>query len=483
METNNSVNPQISNSCQNKANIISIDSFLSINNIRIPEYQRPYKWEEKNVFQLINDVFNHKEKSYYRLGTIVINPTKVKENGEEKTYLDIVDGQQRYTTLRIMLYALHSLVNANKSQYDDDVIKKTNSLKAVSDSIKISYRHRESIRQIHANYNSAFRLLNKYDNKTIRAFLEKCEVVIFQICDTTEAFQFFDSQNARGKDLYPHDLLKAYHLREFDQTDLNHQNTIVSVWEDYNSDELASVFAEYLFRIKGWANKKSSRQFRKKDVDIFKGINITNTINYPYVRGLKITHHFVDSYNSSYEREIDKNMLDYPFQLDALMINGRRFFEYIAYYKRIIEGFKEKFEVSKWEDNMPMKDKMFFLVYNNSKIHREGEKYIRALFECLVIYYIDKFGYESFDYFMELAFAWCFSLRFQFERLGFDSVDKHVLRINFFNEIKHAIKPEQILNINIIPVLPTIGKVDEMTDQRIDNRIKEIFIAKRYYGN
>lgn len=32
--------------------------------------------------------------------------------------------------------------------------------------------------------------------------------------DISEAFQFFDSQNARGKALYPHDLLKAYHLRE-----------------------------------------------------------------------------------------------------------------------------------------------------------------------------------------------------------------------------------------------------------------------------
>ena len=30
--------------------------------------------------------------------------------------------------------------------------------------------------------------------------------------DISEAFQFFDSQNARGKDLEPHDLLKAYHL-------------------------------------------------------------------------------------------------------------------------------------------------------------------------------------------------------------------------------------------------------------------------------
>ena len=40
------------------------------------------------------------------------------------------------------------------------------------------------------------------------------EVVVIAVYKIGEAFQLFDSQNTRGRALYPHDLLKAYHLRE-----------------------------------------------------------------------------------------------------------------------------------------------------------------------------------------------------------------------------------------------------------------------------
>ena len=58
------------------------------------------------------------------------------------------------------------------------------------------------------------------DMKRLRDFIEKqCELIVVITDDVSEAFQFFDSQNARGKALYPHDLLKAYHLREMTELD------------------------------------------------------------------------------------------------------------------------------------------------------------------------------------------------------------------------------------------------------------------------
>ena len=39
--------------------------------LRIPSYQRPYKWLPKHVNQLIDDILNHRTKSCYRLGTVV----------------------------------------------------------------------------------------------------------------------------------------------------------------------------------------------------------------------------------------------------------------------------------------------------------------------------------------------------------------------------------------------------------------------------
>ena len=82
----------------------------------------------------------------------------------------------------------------------------------------------------------------------------------------SEAFQFFDSQNARGKDLEPHDLLKAFHLREMNDSESSEKIAVVSQWEDIKSEDLAELFALYLYLKlrsplkKRYHNKKSSQR-------------------------------------------------------------------------------------------------------------------------------------------------------------------------------------------------------------------------------
>ena len=69
------------------------------------------------------------------------------------------------------------------------------------------------------------------DMRKLRDFIEKqCELIVVITDDVSEAFQFFDSQNARGKALYPHDLLKAYHLREMSDIDERKTEQIVKEW-------------------------------------------------------------------------------------------------------------------------------------------------------------------------------------------------------------------------------------------------------------
>lgn len=470
---------------ENKADIISVSKFLEIIDMRIPEYQRPYKWTEKNVVQLINDIFKHKDKSRYRLGTIVVHQNFIES--EKKIYNDIVDGQQRFTTLRVLLHAIHKLIKESNQNYEPYIVEQVQKLVQKVNSINIEYSDKESVKQIFANYLTAFRVISKYDTLTIKAFLEKCEVVIFYISDITEAFQFFDSQNSRGKDLFPHDLLKAFHLREFDETEQETQLQIINNWESYESKELAYVFSDYLYRIKGWADQNSSRKFLKNHIGMFKGINIARENAFPYIKSIQIAHRFVDNYNHNFERKIDKQQLDYPFQLDTMMINGRRFFEYTAHYKNIIENFKSKFEVKEWKEEHTQSQKIFFLVYYNNKIHREGERYLKALFECLIIYYVDKFGYSEFDYYLEKAFVWVFSLRFSYQRLGFESVDNHVIKQNnFFHIIKKSVYPEQLLNTDLTDVLPTKQQVinySEKNNDRMDSRIGLMFKNKMYYAN
>ena len=57
-----------------------------------------------------------------------------------------------------------------------------------------------------------------------------------------------------GKALYPHDLLKAYHLREMTNIDDAKTEQIVKGWEKIPQKYLAEFFGDYLYRIKEWVN-------------------------------------------------------------------------------------------------------------------------------------------------------------------------------------------------------------------------------------
>jgi uncharacterized protein with ParB-like and HNH nuclease domain len=92
------------------AQLTSIGSLLGDNRkLEIPPFQRDYKWSEKEVKALINDVCSEIDwcadnfKPYY-LGAIVTCP---KDNN---THVDVLDGQQRLTTLSILLRVLVRIV-------------------------------------------------------------------------------------------------------------------------------------------------------------------------------------------------------------------------------------------------------------------------------------------------------------------------------------------------------------------------------------
>ena len=104
----------------------------------------------------------------------------------------------------------------------------------------------------------------------------------------------------------------------------------MALWESSDTKELATLFSQYLYRIRNWSKGLSARYFSKDDSDLFKGVNIDTVASYPYVEQLRIAHHYVDHYNAQYERKIDSLELDFPFHLDQIIINGRIAFSVFA---------------------------------------------------------------------------------------------------------------------------------------------------------
>ncbi len=100
--------------------------------------------------------------------------------------------------------------------------------------------------------------------------------MVLVVRDLESAFQMFDSQNTRGRALFPTDLLKTYHLRELSWTDPSHESMLATVrsWEAVPPEEINHVIAGVLFPIKQWlANCSLPRKgFTSDHVDLFKGI-------------------------------------------------------------------------------------------------------------------------------------------------------------------------------------------------------------------
>ena len=89
----------------------------------------------------------------------------------------------------------------------------------------------------------------------LKEYIEnRCELIVVITSDVSEAFQFFDSQNARGKALYPHDLLKAYHLREMNDIsdEETEQPNIYKVQNEENKNEEKRDCREAISCRGGW---------------------------------------------------------------------------------------------------------------------------------------------------------------------------------------------------------------------------------------
>ena len=437
--------------------ICSVGS-LPFNDFVIPPYQRPYKWTAKNVNQLISDILAFKERKQYRLGTLVLH------NDE------IVDGQQRIITLALLIRIMYNALKDEKVKESySNIDKKIN---AFSNSDKVSFSNRYTLHNVIENIHTIESRKADFDQQLFDFLLTKCEFVVVRLNSISEAFQFFDSQNARGKDLAAHDLLKAYHLREISTLSQEDSNNI-DEWQNKPTSFLREVFLT-LFRAKRWSRGKWGRRFTKDHTDLFKGISLSDGKRYPFYQMEVIAHIFSSMYNQDPIRAIDRNHIEYPFNLDDQIINGGRFFDMIRHYMNLYEHIR--LYRKSLPDGSRAKDILNLITsYNGSG--RTGDGYIRDMFYTLLLYYVDRFGEEELDKVIPQFFIWAYKLRLQLSAVQLASIDNYATAWDsMFRYVYDAKTPYDIININIEGVQSKQCSGCE----KIKNLFKEY---NKYYGN
>ena len=482
--------------------IVTVKQLLSEGLLTIPEYQRPYKWNQHNIASLFNDIKTQSDKPAYRLGTIVLHRS---ENDEGNAVLNIVDGQQRTLTLMLTVMAIikhYNLNESTKSKDESDISKILGNLAKIVPALaeKQKFASDISVYNLYTNFQEILRVISRGELNIdhIDFLLNKCEVVIFILTDESEAFQFFDSQNSRGKELFPHDLLKAFHLREFSAYDErlnpNIKAQTVAHWESLVDDDLDNLFGQHLFRIKRWIDHKSAHKFTSRNVNIFKGVSLHKQNLPHYAKAMMITHHFIDDYNSNMHRHIDAQAMSYPFQLDQKVVNGRRFFEMVEHYDTLITQTKavvidsalnekgSSFHITIGDHNLNDRaSKIITLLESYSDKSRQGDKYARNLFDNALLYYIDKFGTQDLSQVIEIAFIWAYKIRLERYAVKLATMDNRAINGIFFKRIKEATLPKEVWLTGISPLKDSdIQESNKNSDKKKNNDIYQLFDELNY---
>lgn len=378
--------------------IVTVRELLN-ENLKIPEYQRPYSWSTESALILVNDLYEAYSNKVpeYRIGSVILNNI-INENKSAK--LNIVDGQQRLTTISIMFFVFGELIKGRDYEHMSKLLDE-------------EYNNLSS-KAIVNNYDVIKRKIKGIDKKQLEEYieyiLENCTFVKIIVENEQEAFQFFDSQNSRGKELAPHDLLKSYHLREMDEVEEKNKVEIINMWENINQKKLKDFFADNLYPLVRWYKSKEGINYSIKQLKVFKGIKENNDYNFSIYN--TAANRYIEKLNAKgiYKRNSGKVMNQ--FQLTQPIIAGRRFFHYILHYVKLYD------EIDRY---VKSKFKQEELIISGS-----GDSYVYNMFINAIIFYVDKFNMDSLtDDRLYFLYKWAFSLRLCMRAVYRESVNKY----------------------------------------------------------
>lgn len=235
---------------------------------RVPVYQRPYSWNSDNVVVLLDDIYEtytsiDKSEGYY-VGNLLLHDKNNKINGKTTIY-DVIDGQQRITTIALMLLAMYDIaairggtndnyfttikellwksvnaripekeykaveLNSTEKQcfcdlfdyafdhpgriyeYASKVEPKSPSEYIVLNNFKIIHEKISKTQITSDNYDDILDYA-KYIIENVRFIAIECN------CNVSKVFSMFESINSKGKKLDDIDLIKTYIFSKLDET-------------------------------------------------------------------------------------------------------------------------------------------------------------------------------------------------------------------------------------------------------------------------
>lgn len=361
-------------------------------NLIIPEYQRPYMWSSVEIEKLLYQFNEHKNRNVitgvkpnFYLGSIVLH--------KDGDHYNIIDGQQRITTLQILGFI-------KNIPFDE-----------------IKYSHPITLKNIKSNYDfyksksHEFKLLD-YDSINVTVVITESEDM---------AYNFFETLNTGGKRLGGTDILKAHHLRCINH--IEDRNSFAFKWEKRQKNlEVVNRMLSKIRRL-DYLNKHDFIPDKFTDDSTWKNVLTEDFADKTSKKNRDIGYSFVEIEENTHKITADKYAIRQPLNHGI---------NYINYLLNFTNDYNFLFEIDKNK-----KDK--YATFNHEIINViDGTVDLRHYYQIALLCFVDRFGRKNITEFSMYLFRFIYSLRLNDKARVYEATV-----INFVNDTKIL---ERILN-------------------------------------
>jgi len=287
----------------------------------IPRYQRPYAWaidQASELFDDLIDFYRNEDEDGYFLGSIVL----IKE--DRKPHAEVIDGQQRLTTLTILLAALAAQMDG--AQRKDSIVRYIcepgNEFEGLKPRPRLTLRERDQgffaqhVQAINIDSLEALdeRSLENEAQRNLRSnamlmqkrlrqqfagnqdelikfgqfILQRCFIVAVCTPSQQSAFRVFSVMNSRGLDLQPTDIIKADVIGKIED---EKQGEFSARWEDMEVELGRSGFNDLFSFVRMiYAKDKAKRALLEEFRE-----HVLPKISSPHTRIVEVLELFADS--------------------------------------------------------------------------------------------------------------------------------------------------------------------------------------------
>lgn len=368
---------------------ISLQSLFE-KKLTIPEYQRPYVWTKIEIDKLLYQFSEHLnrnvakgEKPNFYLGSIVLH--------KEGDHFNIIDGQQRITTLQVL--GLLKELHFNETEYSHPITLKN---------IKTNYDF----------YRSQYFQLINYESINVTVVITESEDM---------AYNFFETLNTGGKRLGGTDILKAHHLRCIDLVE--ERNSFALKWEKRQKNlEVVNRMLSKIRRL-DYLNKHYFIPDKFTNDSTWKNVLTEDFADKTKKHNRDIGYSFVEIEENTHTITADKYAIRQPLNQGI---------NYINYLLNFTNDYNFLFDIDKNK-----KDK--YAKFNHDIINViDGTVDLRHYYQIALLCFVDRFGRKNVTEFALYLFRYIYSLRLKDQSRIYEATV-----VNFINDTKIL---ERILN-------------------------------------